>query len=332
MFKFIKWTVLIIVVAVVGIYLSQLRFDIPAAEVDALYSNAESEFMVLGNGQRVHYRDEGNPEGPTLVLIHGSNASLHTWALWVAELTDQFRIVSMDLQGHGLTGPAPDEDYTPDAMARLVDEVVTRLGIYRFALAGSSMGGRASWHYALDHPDRLTALILVGSGGYPQDMSDNGGALVFRILSTEWGRTLLMNLDPTMLTRDGLESAFVDDSLVTDDVVDRYVTLALREGSRDATAVRFAAPYTFDRVASIPEITTPTLILQGDGDALVPEEHGRQFDADIPNSTLIIYKNVGHIPMEENPAQSAADVRGFLNDVLGLNAETEEETSSPTDQ
>jgi pimeloyl-ACP methyl ester carboxylesterase len=144
MFKFIKWTVLIIVVAVVGIYLSQLRFDIPAAEVDALYSNSESEFMVLGNGQRVHYRDEGNPEGPTLALVHGSNASLHTWELWVAELADQFRIVSMDLQGHGLTEPAPDDDYSPDAMARLIDEVVTRLGVYRFALAGSSMGGRAS--------------------------------------------------------------------------------------------------------------------------------------------------------------------------------------------
>jgi pimeloyl-ACP methyl ester carboxylesterase len=135
-----------------------------------------------------------------------------------------------------------------------------------------------------------------------------------------------------MLARDGLESAFVDDSMVTDEMVDRYVTLALREGSRDATTARFAAPYTFDRVASIPEITTPTLILHGDGDALVPVDHGRQFDAEIPNSTLIIFENVGHIPMEEIPVASATDVRGFLNDVLGLNAEPEEETGSPTDQ
>ncbi|TDI60818.1 MAG: alpha/beta fold hydrolase, partial [Alphaproteobacteria bacterium] len=165
MFKFLKWAILIVVVAIVGIYLSLLRFDIPAEEVDALYSNAESEFMVLGNGQRVHYRDEGKADGPTLVLIHGSNASLHTWEPWVAILGDQFRIVSMDLQGHGLTGPAPDNDYSADAMARLVDEVVTRLGIYRFALAGSSMGGRTSWHYAIAHPDRLNALILVGSSG-----------------------------------------------------------------------------------------------------------------------------------------------------------------------
>jgi pimeloyl-ACP methyl ester carboxylesterase len=325
LFKFIKWAFLVIVLAIVGIYVSLLRFDIPAAEVDALYTNAESEFMTLGNGQRVHYRDQGNPAGSILVLVHGSNASLHTWEPWVAELGDQFRIVSLDLQGHGLTGPAPDQDYTIPSMVRLVDEVVTRLGIYRFALAGSSMGGNTAWNYALSHPDRLNALILVGSGGYPQDRADNGGALVFRILSTEWGRKLLMNVDPTILARDGLETAFVDDSLVTDEMVDRYVTLAIREGSRDATSIRFSTPYATDMIPRIPEIITPTLIIQGDGDALVPADHARKFDEDIPNSTLIIYENVGHIPMEEIPAKTAADVRAFLNGVLGLEDKPEVE-------
>jgi len=79
MWKFLKWTMLIIVVVIVGAYLALLQFDIPAEEVDALYTNEESEFMVLDNSARVHYRDEGNPDGPPLVLIHGSNASLHTW-------------------------------------------------------------------------------------------------------------------------------------------------------------------------------------------------------------------------------------------------------------
>ncbi|MEO1934424.1 MAG: alpha/beta hydrolase [Myxococcales bacterium] len=321
MWKFLKWTMLIIVVAIVGAYLALLQFDIPAEEVDALYTNEESEFMVLDNGARVHYRDEGNPDGPPLVLIHGSNASLHTWELWAADLGDQFRIVSMDLQGHGLTGPVPGNDYSIDAMARLVDEVVTRLGIDRFSLAGSSMGGTTAWTYAVQHPDRLNALILVGSSGYPDDDDDDEedeGPLVFKILSSPVGRALVRNVSPRMLAEEGLKTSFFDDSLVDEAMVDRYTTLAVREGSRDATSIRFSTPRSYELALRIPEITAPTLILQGDGDLLISVPHAEKFHADIAGSKLIIYEDVGHMPMEENPEQSAADVRGFLNGVLGL--------------
>ena len=319
MWKYLKWTMLIIVVVIVGASLALLQFDIPAEEVDALYTNEESEFMVLDNGARVHYRDEGNPDGPPLVLIHGSNASLHTWELWAADLGDQFRIVSMDLQGHGLTGTVPDNDYSIDAMARLVDEVVTRLGIDRFSLAGSSMGGTTAWTYAVQHPDRLNALILVGSSGYPDDDDDekDEGPLVFKILSSPVGRALVRNVSPRMLAEEGLKTSFVDDNLVDEAMVDRYTTLAVREGSRDATAIRFSTPRSYELALRIPEITAPTLILQGDGDLLISVPHAQKFHADIAGSKLIIYENVGHMPMEENPEQSAADVRAFLNGVLG---------------
>ena len=317
MWKFLKWTMLIIVVVTVGAYLAFLQFDIPAEEVDALYTNEESEFMVLDNGARVHYRDEGNPDGPPLVLIHGSNASLHTWELWAADLGDQFRIVSMDLQGHGLTGPVPDNDYSTDAMARLVHEVVTRLGINRFSLAGSSMGGRTAWTYAVQHPDRLNALILVGSSGYPdEDDEEDEGPLVFKILSSPVGRALVRNVSPRMLAEEGLKTSFVDDSLVDEAMVNRYTTLAVREGSRDATAIRFSTPRSYELTHRIPEITAPTLILQGGGDLLISVPHAEKFQADIAGSKLIIYEDVGHMPMEENPEQSAADVRAFLNRVL----------------
>jgi pimeloyl-ACP methyl ester carboxylesterase len=320
MWKFLKWTILIIVMVLFGACLSLLQFDIPAEEVDALYTNEESKFMVLDNGARVHYRDEGNPDGPPLVLIHGSTASLHTWELWAADLGDQFRIVSMDLQGHGLTGPVPDNDYSIDAMVRLVDEVVTRLGIYRFSLAGSSMGGTTAWTYAIQHPDRLDALILVGSSGYPDDddNEEDEGPLVFKVLSSPVGRVLVRHLSPRMLAEEGLKTSFVDDSLVDETMVDRYTTLAVREGSRDATAIRFSTQRSYELALRIPEITAPTLILQGDGDLLVSVPHAEKFHADIAGSKLIIYEDVGHMPMEENPEQSAADVRAFLNEVLGL--------------
>ena len=320
MWKFCKWVMLIASVILVGACLALLQFDIPAEEVDALYTNEESEFMVLGNGARVHYRDEGNPDGPPLVLIHGSNASLHTWELWAADLGDQFRVVSMDLQGHGLTGRVPGDDYSIDAMVSLVDEVVTRLGIDRFSLAGSSMGGTTAWTYAVQQPDRLNALILVGSSGYPDDDDDEEGEgpIVFRILSSPVGRALVRNMSPRMLAEEGLKTSFVDDSLVDEAMVDRYTTLAVREGSRDATSIRFSTPRSYDLVPRISEITAPTLILQGEGDWLISVPHAEKCHADIDGSKLIVYEDVGHIPMEENPEQSAADVRAFLNEVLGF--------------
>ena len=332
MWKFLKWTMLILLVVLVGACLALLQFDIPAEEVDALYTNEESEFMVLDNGARVHYRDEGNPDGPPLVLIRGSTASLHTWELWAADLGDQFRIVSMDLQGHGLTGPVPGNDYSIGAMAGLVDEVVTRLGIDRFSLAGSSMGGATAWTYAIQHPDRLDALILVGSSGYPDDDDDDEedeGPLVFKVLSSPIGRALVRNMSPRMFAEEGLKTSFVDDSLVDEAMVDRYTTLAVREGSRDATAIRFSTPRSYDWVLRIPEITAATLILQGDGDLLVSVRDAEKFHADIAGSKLMIYEDVGHMPMEENAEQSAADVRAFLNEALGLGEDEIPQSFSP---
>ncbi|MGV0033428.1 MAG: alpha/beta fold hydrolase [Candidatus Azotimanducaceae bacterium WSBS_2022_MAG_OTU7] len=63
----------------------------------------------------MHYRDEGNASGYPLVLVHGSNASLHTWEPWVSLLGDDYRIISLDLPGHGLTGGVPDGDYSSAA-------------------------------------------------------------------------------------------------------------------------------------------------------------------------------------------------------------------------
>jgi pimeloyl-ACP methyl ester carboxylesterase len=96
---------------------------------------------------------------------------------------------------------------------RLLDEVVTRLGIYRFALAGRSMGGNTAWHYAIEHPDRLNALILVGASGYPDDedeAEEDDGPLVFRLLSTQLGRAVLQKFDPSLLVRQGLQASFAD--------------------------------------------------------------------------------------------------------------------------
>ncbi len=87
---------MIVVVTLVG---SVLLFegDIPASTVDAKYSNSQSSFLILENGSRIHYRDQGQSAGFPIVLVHGAMASLHTWEPWVQVLGENYRLVTLDL-------------------------------------------------------------------------------------------------------------------------------------------------------------------------------------------------------------------------------------------
>ena len=77
------------------------RGDIPYDTLETIYASDASEFITLSDGLKLHYRDEGQADGPVLVLVHGFAASLHTWEPWVARLSDTYRLVSIDLPGMG---------------------------------------------------------------------------------------------------------------------------------------------------------------------------------------------------------------------------------------
>lgn len=286
--------------------------DIPPEVLVRRYANPASQFLELDSGTVAHVRDQGNPDGEVLVLVHGSNASLHTWEPWVAILGDDFRLISMDLPGHGLTGRSVEDDYSIAAMSAFVDEVTLELGVQRFHLAGNSLGGRIAWIYALDHPQRLDRLILIDAGGHPDEDGEEEG-LGFRLARMPIVGRLMQFVTPRSVIEKTLQAAFADPALVTDAMVTRYHELLLREGSREASAKRFRLPVETERVKELPRIRNPTLILWGEQDRLVPVADAHQFAQVIPNSRVRIYADVGHIPMEEAPARSAADVRTFLN-------------------
>ncbi len=143
------------------------RPDTSYADLDARYANAESKFMGLPGGLRGHYRDEGDPQAPVLVMVHGFSASLHTWEPWTQRLKADYRIITLDLPGHGLTRAPEGYAAGIGAYADYVDAVTQRLGVDRFTLIGSSMGGHVGWIYALEHPEKLDGLVLVGAAGWP---------------------------------------------------------------------------------------------------------------------------------------------------------------------
>ncbi|MFT5210137.1 MAG: pimeloyl-ACP methyl ester carboxylesterase [Flavobacterium sp.] len=298
--------------------------DLPIDYVDEKYSNVESQFLYMSNGARVHYRDEGDATKPVVVLVHGSNASLHTWEPWVAALSKGYRVISMDLPGHGLTGATPDQDYSSQAQLNTVDAVVSHLKVESFVLGGNSMGGGVTWRYTLEHPEKVQAMLLVDSSGLPQfrrkadDSAQETKArpLIFTLMRKPWFRSVAQYIDPYLLTVQGVKSAYNNSLVVTDELIDRYYELGIRQGSRAATISRFSG---FDtrrqESVDLTQLNMPTLIMWGKEDALIPVSVADQFAAVLEKGTLVIYEDVGHAPMEEIPERSAADVILFLESI-----------------
>jgi pimeloyl-ACP methyl ester carboxylesterase len=273
--------------------------DTDAAAMRAKYGGADSQFIALPPGFSVHVRDQGVRDGPALMLIHGSNASLHTWEPWVRRLGGRFRIISLDLQGHGLTGRIPGDCYTPACMAATVEAVRAHLRIDRATIAGNSMGGAVALHYALAHPDRVTALVLVDSGGVPPvaNMPPRDLPIGFRIARLPIARDLAEAITPRGLIERSLHQSVSNQAIVTPVAIDRYWELLRYPGNRAATLIRFATPYETISDARYAPLTMPVLILWGREDRLIPVASVAAFQRAIPQAKAIIYAGIGHLPM-----------------------------------
>lgn len=112
--------------------------------------------------------------------------------------------------------------------------------------------------------------------------------------------------------RKSLRNVYGDPNKVTDELIEQYYELALREGNRAALIKRFEQA-TYDAVEEVPRLTIPTLILWGGQDRLVAPEFAKRFEHDIKGSKLIMFESLGHVPQEEDPRATIAPVFTFLD-------------------
>lgn len=289
------------------------RDDIPYQTLETVYTSPSSQFLTLSDGLKLHYRDEGRPDAKTLVLIHGFAASLHTWEPWVAALGEHYRIVSLDLPGHGLSRTPDSAKMNPGYFGEAIAEMTAQLEIDQFVLVGNSMGGATAWQFALEYPARLEGLVLVAASGWPSGTNGNR-PLVFRLLGNSFARTLLKDLDISALVKSGLEGSFSDTGFVTGEMIERYVSLARAPGHREG--ILAITSQREDRVPATDEllgqISVPTLILHGKEDNVVPVDGASKFAAAITGSELVIYEGVGHLPQEEIARRSSDDLQDFV--------------------
>lgn len=284
--------------------------DRPVDDLKARWAPAPSQFLDV-DGLVVHYRDVGPREDPTpLVLLHGTSASLHTWEGWVARLSPSRRVVTLDLPGFGLTGAPADGDLSIPHTLKTLHALLAKLGVSQCIVAGNSYGGRIAWEYALVHRDEVKGLVLVDAAGYP--LQSKSVPLGFRIARMSSLRVITEKLLPRSVIEKSVRNVYGDPSLVTPELVDRYYELTLREGNRAALVKRFEQVPLIGDTAQLKTLTTPTLILWGAKDELIPPENARRFADDLPNDTLVMFDALGHVPQEEAPDVSVAALQRWL--------------------
>jgi pimeloyl-ACP methyl ester carboxylesterase len=292
------------------------RQDLPTRALTHRYAGAHSEFLPLTDGLTVHVQDQGPATGLPVILLHGSNLSVQVWAPWINRMGTRYRFVSIDLPGHGLTGPHPDSDYRAEAYIDVVHQVARAKRFQRYVIAGHSLGGWIAWRYALAFPTEVDALILVAPAGIvPRKAAPPELPLGYRIASLPLVGKLSAKFTPDWLVEDSLRQSVAIQNAITPQVVRTVSDLLRYPGNRNATMDRLSTDMELHMQARLGQIVQPTLVLWGRLDKLTRVQAGEHIAATLPNASLVIYEGVGHLPQMEVPDESAADVRRFLDGV-----------------
>ena len=276
-------------------------------------ADSDSQFIEL-NGVNVHYKTWGEGE-PTFILLHGFGASLFSWREVTEPLSQFGTVIAYDRPAFGLTerpleweGESP---YGPQAQTDLVIAIMDKLNIEKAILVGNSAGGTVSMQVALQHPDRVEALILVDAAVYA-----GGGA-------PAWSRPILktpqMNhvgpLIARQLQAQGVEfikTAWHDPSKITQDIFEGYQKPLQAENWDKALWQLTVASKESGLVERLAEITMPTLVITGDDDRIVPTEQSLRLADELPNAELIVIAQSGHLSHEEHPIEFMQAVTEFL--------------------
>ena len=306
--RYQKWLLLLLFLLLSFVFFNY-HSGTPVQGLIEKYTYPESEFLIY-EGMDVHYRVTGN--GPVLVLIHGVASSLQTWEGWHRELSNDFTVISFDVPGFGLTGPHPDDDYSVNMYMGLIDRLLDNLKVDSCYMAGNSFGGFLTWNYALHDSSLLKKIILIDAAGYNANREiDNPG---FKLAMNPWTKSISHRITPYFLVKKSVEDVYGDKSLVTEETVQRYYDLMLRKGNREAFSEILINLHSGKvNPDLIDNISQPTFIMWGSDDRIIDSQDAFRFRNAIRNSRIIVYPDVGHIPMEEIPELTANDARTFLH-------------------
>jgi pimeloyl-ACP methyl ester carboxylesterase len=278
--------------------------------LDFIY-NPEYSWFTRVDGVRIHYQEAGEESAPPIILIHGFISSNLIWSHVLKPLADAgFRAIALDLPGYGYSDKPADAHYTIDEQARAVIGLMDQLGIEKALIAGASYGGAVASIIALDYPERVNRLILVGA----VTNDDAKRKLLLRIsclpligdvatplfLGSRW---ILRKRMQDMYRRMGRP---INEKMVAS----RHHLLATSNTHR--AMLRTARHWSANRIEREAFlIRQPTLLVWGDDDDHIPIENALRMRDSIPNAKLIVFRNCGHLPPAEQPEKFVELVAEF---------------------
>jgi pimeloyl-ACP methyl ester carboxylesterase len=262
---------------------------------------------------KLYYYEEG--KGPPLLLIHGFGASTYTWRHVAPGLAKSYRVIAVDLKGFGQSDKPFDGRYSVYDQAELLAQLIEDKDLRDLTLVGHSFGGGVALLLALEANQRLdgriTRLVLLDSIAYPQNIP-----VFFRLLDVPLVSQLGVRMvPPSVQARVALQIAYFDDSKIDPEEIELYAA-PLKTAAGKHAIIHSARQIVPEDIAELSEryktIDLPTLILWCDHDRIVPLEVGIKLRRTLPNSTLRLIEDCGHMPQEEQPASTLALIKGFI--------------------
>lgn len=287
--------------------------DIPTIDDAFVYKARTIDDTFVYKGSELHFRDLG--QGLPLIFIHGFGASMDTWRLLVKDLRDEFRLVFLDLRGHGYSARPRDSRYSIQDHADAVFALMEHLGLSSAVLVGHSLGSGVALLAALNELSRPTRLVskvvLLAGSAHPEQLHFFGRWL--GVPAIAW---LATQLTPaSLLTRMALRRAFYDPAKVTDSLIELYAKYQRIPGTIYALmwTVRNFFAVDIDSVRrSLSQIQIPVLNIIGEHDRIVPRSTAEALSKLLPQCRLEIIDGVGHIPQEESPEAVIQLIRKFV--------------------
>jgi pimeloyl-ACP methyl ester carboxylesterase len=264
-------------------------------------------------GFSINYEDQG--QGQPIILLHGFGASTYTWRYFLPYFSKAYRVIAIDLKGHGLSDKPRDNNYSVADQADIIYEFIRVHSLDNVTLVGNSMGGAVSiitYLMQCDHgTNYISKLVLIDSASYKQRLPDFISILRIPIIN----KLSICLTSNKYKARNVLKQAIFDRTKITEDMVATYASYLSLPGSSYALTktAQQIVPSNIDEVTErYKSITIPVLIIWGEKDTIIPLEVGRKLAANIPNSKLVVIPNCGHIPQEECPSQAIEAMESFM--------------------
>jgi pimeloyl-ACP methyl ester carboxylesterase len=278
--------------------------------LDFIY-NPEYSWFTRVNGVRIHYQEAGDEQAPQIILIHGFISSNLIWSHVLQPLAQKgLRVIAPDLPGYGYSGKPRDAEYTINEQARSVIGLMDRLGIRKALIAGASYGGAVAATMALDYPERVEKLILVGA--VTNDEVKKNILMRVTVLPLVGDIATPLFLGSRWILRKRMEGMYrrLQRPINEKMVASRHHLLKTANAHR--AMIRTARHWSANRIAREASlIRQPTMLVWGDQDDHIPLDDAFRLRDAMPNAKLLVFRNCGHLPPAEQPEKFVAAVADF---------------------